>query len=156
MCAWKQESLNGFGLRLEVYQEKLLPSHWKMAEPQVEKTWKWFTVNVHNKKDFQNFLGDMWAEMQTGKRMGWSIYQNSDLENPVGSTSFLNISKKDRRVEIGSTWIYPQFQGSSINTAAKLLLLDFAFAVLDCQRRTQNGFFKCNLPAGNGGHWCDL
>jgi RimJ/RimL family protein N-acetyltransferase len=134
MCAWKQESLNGFGLQLKVYQESLLPSHWKMAEAQVEKTWKWYTVNVRDKKEFESLLGNLWAEMQNGKSMVWSIYQDSDLENPVGSTSYLNISEKDRRVEIGSTWLYPPFQGTFINTAAKILLLDFAFGVLNCQR----------------------
>ena len=134
MCAWKQESLNGFGLQLKVYQESLLPSHWKMAEAQAEKTWKWYTVNVRDKKEFESLLGNLWAEMQNGKSMVWSIYQDSDLENPVGSTSYLNISEKDRRVEIGSTWLYPSFQGTFINTAAKILLLDFAFGVLNCQR----------------------
>ncbi|OJX65677.1 MAG: GNAT family N-acetyltransferase [Micrococcales bacterium 73-13] len=37
-------------------------------------------------------------------------------------------------IEIGSTWLHPDAQGTAINPAAKLLLLDHAFGVLGVSR----------------------
>ena len=45
----------------------------------------------------------------------------------VGMTSFCNIDEPNRRVEIGYTWIAESAQGTGVNPAAKLLLLERAF-----------------------------
>ena len=52
----------------------------------------------------------------------------------VGSTRFMNIEAKHRRLEIGSTWIAPPWQRSAINTEAKYLMLSHAFGPLGCHR----------------------
>lgn len=52
----------------------------------------------------------------------------------VGSTRFGNIVPEHRRLEIGWTWIAPAFQRSAINTEAKLLMLQYAFESLGCNR----------------------
>lgn len=46
----------------------------------------------------------------------------------VGQTCYLNIRAGDDCVEIGGTWYRPEAQGTTINPAAKLLLLGRAFA----------------------------
>ncbi len=45
----------------------------------------------------------------------------------VGSTSFMTISEKDLRVEIGSTWISKKVQRTGLNRAVKAILLSYAF-----------------------------
>ena len=50
----------------------------------------------------------------------------------VGMTSYMNIDAANRRLEIGATWIARSAQGTGINPAMKLLLLDRAFDVLEC------------------------
>ncbi len=52
----------------------------------------------------------------------------------VGMTTYMNTTKADRRVEIGSTWVSPEVQRSKFNTEAKLLLLTHAFEDLNCIR----------------------
>ncbi len=52
----------------------------------------------------------------------------------VGSTRFGNIDTFNRKVEIGWTWINPQWQRTVINTEAKLLMLTHAFEVWKCIR----------------------
>jgi len=52
----------------------------------------------------------------------------------VGSTSYLNISRRDRGLEIGSTWLGKPWQRSGINTEAKYLLLRHAFETLGAVR----------------------
>ncbi|MDF1746501.1 MAG: GNAT family protein, partial [Gimesia sp.] len=50
----------------------------------------------------------------------------------VGMTTFMNVDATNRRVEIGSTWLRKSVQGTGLNTQCKLLLLTYAFEVLDC------------------------
>ena len=52
----------------------------------------------------------------------------------AGSTSFLNISNGDSRIEIGATWIGKNFQRTGLNRNCKYLLLSFAFGELDALR----------------------
>lgn len=46
----------------------------------------------------------------------------------VGQSCYLNVRPRDRGVEIGGTWYAPEAQGTAVNPAAKLLLLEHAFA----------------------------
>ena len=46
----------------------------------------------------------------------------------VGQSCYLDIRQPQHGVEIGGTWYTPAAQGTRINPAAKLLLLDHAFA----------------------------
>ena len=48
----------------------------------------------------------------------------------AGSTRFGNISFLNKRLEIGWTWIHPDFQGTGLNINCKYLLLQFAFETL--------------------------
>ncbi len=51
---------------------------------------------------------------------------------PVGMTTFMNVDRVNRRVEIGSTWYAGRVQRTGLNTEAKLLLLEYAFERLGC------------------------
>jgi N-acetyltransferase len=46
----------------------------------------------------------------------------------VGQTCYLDLRHEDRGLEIGGTWYSPEAQGTKINPAAKLLLLENAFS----------------------------
>jgi RimJ/RimL family protein N-acetyltransferase len=46
----------------------------------------------------------------------------------------MNIDLKNRRVEIGATWIGRPWQRSVVNTEAKYLMLRHAFETLHCAR----------------------
>jgi RimJ/RimL family protein N-acetyltransferase len=48
----------------------------------------------------------------------------------AGSTRFGNISFSNKRLEIGWTWIHPDFQHTDLNRNCKYLLLQFAFEKL--------------------------
>jgi RimJ/RimL family protein N-acetyltransferase len=52
----------------------------------------------------------------------------------VGSTRYLAISPRDRRLEIGWTWLTPAAQRTRINTEAKYLQLVHCFEQLGCLR----------------------
>ncbi len=52
----------------------------------------------------------------------------------VGATRFGNIDAKNRRMEIGWTWIGREWQRTGVNTEAKYLMLRHAFETLDVLR----------------------
>jgi RimJ/RimL family protein N-acetyltransferase len=52
----------------------------------------------------------------------------------VGSTRFWKIDRKNRKLEIGHTWLSESVQRSRINTEAKFLLLEYAFEVMNSVR----------------------
>ena len=61
----------------------------------------------------------------------WAIIDPT-TSRAVGMTTYLAPDPANRRLEIGSTWIGREAQGTRINPAAKLLLLDRAFDALGC------------------------
>ncbi|MFT3893986.1 MAG: GNAT family protein [Anaerolineales bacterium] len=52
----------------------------------------------------------------------------------AGATRYMNISPKDRGLEIGGTWYGLDFQRTPVNTECKYLLLRHAFETLGCVR----------------------
>ena len=52
----------------------------------------------------------------------------------VGSTRFWRIDRKNRKLEIGSTWLSASWQRTFVNTEAKYLMLRAAFEDMACVR----------------------
>ncbi|OXJ31757.1 GNAT family N-acetyltransferase [Burkholderia sp. HI2714] len=52
----------------------------------------------------------------------------------IGSTRFWKIDRRNRKLEIGHTWLSESAQRTHANTEAKWLLLGYAFDVLQCVR----------------------
>ncbi len=52
----------------------------------------------------------------------------------IGTTRFWKIDRKNRKLEIGHTWLSASWQRTCVNTDAKLLMLRHAFEGLDCVR----------------------
>ena len=50
----------------------------------------------------------------------------------VGSTRYLNIDYDNHRMEIGHTWVRRSFRRTAVNTETKLLMLQYAFEILNC------------------------
>jgi RimJ/RimL family protein N-acetyltransferase len=57
-----------------------------------------------------------------------------DSDRILGSTRFYALSKQNRNLEIGYTWIDPSVWRSAVNTECKYLLLRHAFDALGCLR----------------------
>jgi RimJ/RimL family protein N-acetyltransferase len=52
----------------------------------------------------------------------------------AGSTRYLDIRPRDRALEIGWTWLSPEYQRTAVNTECKYLLLECAFERLGAVR----------------------
>lgn len=64
-----------------------------------------------------------------GTMAPWSIVAGG---RAVGMTTYMHIEAEMPRLEIGSTWMAASAQGSGINPAIKLLMLERAFDELGC------------------------
>ncbi len=52
----------------------------------------------------------------------------------AGATRFMTVEPANRSLEIGGTWLGPNFQRTPLNTHAKYLMLRYAFEELRCVR----------------------
>ena len=59
---------------------------------------------------------------------------DKEKDQYAGSTSFLNISNHDLRLEIGATWYGKSFQRTGLNRNCKFLLLTYVFETLGFER----------------------
>lgn len=52
----------------------------------------------------------------------------------AGSTRYMNINTKNKTLEIGSTWIGKEFQGTGLNNQMKLLMLNYTYNEMDFEK----------------------
>ncbi|MEZ5347155.1 MAG: GNAT family protein [Pyrinomonadaceae bacterium] len=98
-----------------------------------QSIWRWYPYAIRYKDDLEFYVNDALAHQALGTHLPFVIFANSG-KSAVGCTRFMNIDVKNRRAEIGSTWLDPNWQRTSVNTEAKLLLLTHAFETWKCIR----------------------
>jgi RimJ/RimL family protein N-acetyltransferase len=88
---------------------------------------------VYSEKLLEDYIKDAVEQRKNKSRYYFVIFDK--MRNAyAGSTSFLNISNVDSRVEIGATWIGKEFQRTGLNRNCKFLLLSYAFDELGTER----------------------
>ena len=90
-------------------------------------------MQIYTEELLKQYIEKSISERQNNNRYSFSIFDKTKNAY-AGSTSFLNISNVDSRLEIGATWIGKEFQRTGLNRNCKYLLLDFAFDKLDAER----------------------
>jgi RimJ/RimL family protein N-acetyltransferase len=87
--------------------------------------WEIMSVNGCG-EGFDDWWGEMQAQSQRGERMCFLIRRLED-EACIGTSSYLNIRRLHRGLEIGSTFIRPEGRSGPTNPESKRLLLEHAF-----------------------------
>lgn len=95
--------------------------------------WKTWYSRIPAPEDMASEIQGRLNLLQQGSMVPYAV-MNPVSGQAVGMTTFMNVSPENRRVEIGSTWLARTSQGSRINPAAKLLMLQRAFEAMDCLR----------------------
>jgi RimJ/RimL family protein N-acetyltransferase len=90
-------------------------------------------IPIYSEKLLTEYIQKSLNERQHKTRYSFSIFDKKKNAY-AGSTSFMNISNIDSRVEIGSTWIGKDFRRTGLNRNCKYLLLNFAFEELKTER----------------------
>lgn len=95
--------------------------------------WNLKVTNVPGPATVDAYIDTALAGRTAGTVIPFAIVRKSNGQ-VVGSTRFWKVDRLNRKLEIGHTWLALSTQKSAINTEAKLLLLTYAFEVLDCVR----------------------
>jgi len=95
--------------------------------------WKWISNPVSSREDMESYVRSALEGQEQGTVLPFATVERAS-GRVVGSTRYGNIDMKNRRLEIGWTWVAKPWQRSAINTEAKLLMLRHAFGPLACNR----------------------
>jgi N-acetyltransferase len=126
-------TLEGSVVRLEPVRREHAELFWEIAENDLEDIFRWIPYSMKTPEDFRRLIDTAFGEQERGESIVFAtVEQNSG--RVIGSTRFMNIDRNNRRVEIGSTWIAPQWQRTGVNTEAKYLMLRHAFETWKCMR----------------------
>ncbi len=124
-----------------------LPGHFAKLEP-LELSHAEELMEAGDEKEIWDYMpmaapqsvGDMQvairaalAAQESGARIPFAIIDQR-CGRAVGSTSYLDISPSDQRIEIGWTWLGASARRTAINTECKYLLMKHAFETLGCGR----------------------
>nr|WP_297786859.1 GNAT family protein [uncultured Allomuricauda sp.] len=93
--------------------------------------WELWYTSVPSPKTIDSYLDIALSQQASGNALPFAIVDKK-TNTIVGSTRFLNVDVKNKRVEIGATWYAKKVQRTGINTECKYLLLKYAFENLNC------------------------
>jgi RimJ/RimL family protein N-acetyltransferase len=139
-----------FNLILETGKTKLRPLSADDFTPFLrittdESMWIYFTYDLSVETELKVWMNTALEEMKNKNRLAFTIIEKAS-GNPIGSTSLGNISYRDKRIEIGWTWISREFQGKGVNNDIKYLMLKYIFETLGFER-AEIKTDVLNLPA---------
>jgi RimJ/RimL family protein N-acetyltransferase len=124
-------TLEGTHVRLEPVSQDHAAALWNIGA--YEEIWRYIPYTIRSEEDMRTFIAAELHKQQAGLTLRFVTIATTTAQ-PVGSTSYMNIDRQHRRLEIGGTWITPAWQRSAVNTEAKYLQLSHAFETLGCIR----------------------
>ncbi|WNC12332.1 GNAT family protein [Brevibacillus brevis] len=124
-------TLQGKLVRLEPLRERHTQGIWEAG--QFEEIWTYMKDRIVRLDDARQFVEQALEHEEKGTELPFAIVREQDGK-VIGSTRFLNISRQDRGLEIGSTWLTPSVWKTLVNTECKWLLLRHCFEELGCIR----------------------
>jgi RimJ/RimL family protein N-acetyltransferase len=134
--------LEGNRVRLEPMTQEHLPELAQIAfEPSI---WRWTHRRIDTPEDLRNFFKIALGEIDASTAAVW-ITRSKSSGKVAGSTRFYEISQEHRTMELGGTWLHPDFQRTGINVEAKYLQLAHAFERMNALRvalKTHHENFK--------------
>ena len=112
-------TLEGTHVRLEPLVHHHLDGIMRAGED--DAIWTWLPYRPTTRAEYQAWMDHALGEQAAGRELPFVTIDGASGD-VVGSTRLFFVSPRDRRVEIGGTWLAPSAQRSAINTECKLLL----------------------------------
>jgi RimJ/RimL family protein N-acetyltransferase len=124
-------TLEGNLVQLEPLSMDHLPALAEIAfHPQ---TWRWMSDRMESEDDLRRYIQAGLDAAAAGAAMPWATRSTKD-NRIIGSTRFADIQPAHWTLEIGWTWMHPDYQRRGINVEAKYMQLRHAFEVMGARR----------------------
>jgi RimJ/RimL family protein N-acetyltransferase len=133
MKNWIQHPLKLIGETVELIslERKHLPVLEVLAKD--KRIWEFYVLDGSDSNKFQAFYETALLDRKKGTQFPFAIFHKQH-QKIIGSTRFLDIQPKHKKLEIGATWLHPDYWATGVNLECKLLLLTFCFETLHTYR----------------------
>lgn len=123
--------LNGNVIDLLPLEEKYFDALFAAAAD--KRIWEFYTGDWSVYETFVKIYSGSLKQREKGSEYPFVIFHKAE-KKIIGSTRLLDIVPNDKRLEIGATWLMPQYWATAVNLECKLLLLTFCFETLKTKR----------------------
>ncbi len=98
-----------------------------------KRIWEFYAYDGSDTGVFANIFNTALIERPKGTLFPFVIVLKSG-QKIIGSTRLMDIQSRHKKLEIGSTWLHPDYWATEINLECKLLLLTYCFENLGVVR----------------------
>lgn len=100
---------------------------------QNQSIWEHLPETITTKNCMETFINNALMQKEKGIEFPFVII-SLKTDEVIGTTRFMNISKNNKGLEIGWTWLTPEVWGTSVNIECKYLLLKYCFENMNLRR----------------------
>ncbi|ARK20302.1 N-acetyltransferase [Sporosarcina sp. P26b] len=100
---------------------------------QDDRIWTYMTNPMKTRLDMEKYIQAALRTKDLGSEYPFVIIHN-ESGKIIGSTRLMDIVLSHKRLEIGNTWLHPEFWQTSVNTECKYLLFTYCFEELQLNR----------------------
>lgn len=98
-----------------------------------KRIWEFYSYDCSDPNTFSAFFKTAFIERDKGSQLPFVVFHKQQ-NKIIGSTRFIDIQPKHKKLEIGTTWLHPDYWATVVNLECKLLLLTFCFENLNAHR----------------------
>ncbi len=133
MSSWLPDQI-----KLSGHLVNLIPledEHFKILETIAadSRIWEFYAYNASQPEKFSEVMKSTIAEKERGTHYPFVI-EYKPTHQIIGSTRFMDIQSMHRKLEIGTTWLHPDYWATAVNLECKYMLLNYCFDVLGTVR----------------------
>lgn len=113
----------------------LAPAHFNdlLTLSEDQRIWQHYAIAGSNTLKMTQSLENALLEREKGTQYPFTIVHKAE-NKIIGSTRLLDIQQEHQKLEIGWTWLHPDYWAKNINTECKFLLMEYCFETLDTVR----------------------
>lgn len=98
-----------------------------------KRIWEFYPGDWSVRDKFLKVYNNTLSLRDKGLEYPFVIFHRSQ-QAIIGATRLLDIVKYDKRLEIGGTWLMPEYWATAVNFDCKLALMEFCFESLNTHR----------------------
>jgi RimJ/RimL family protein N-acetyltransferase len=98
-----------------------------------KRIWEFYVGDWSIPETFMKVYSASLRLRESGSEYPFVIF-HKPTKRIIGSTRLLDIAPYDKRLEIGGTWLMPEYWATAVNIDCKLMLITFCFETLNAQR----------------------